>query len=91
MKTTIVEPKPVRVVTVGVLLCGMASVFFFWIWYRRYLRIEFNELGRYFDIEAQVVYTDAAFVWCFPAFACLGFSLGRMALGVWRRRANALR
>ena len=32
MKTTKIEPKPVKVVTVGVLLGGLASAVFFWIW-----------------------------------------------------------
>lgn len=60
------------VLSVGFLLLLLAfSAFFFWLWYERYLSIEFNELGRYYDAEAQMVYTDAAFIWCFPVVVFL--------------------
>jgi len=63
--------RPVRVLTPGAVIALLLSVFFFWIWYERYLSIEFNELGRYYDAENHIVYTDAAFVWCLPAFGFL--------------------
>lgn len=51
-----------------------------------YAALEFNELGRHFDEQAQVVITDSAFAWFVPAgvFAAL-------ALLFWRLRAKALR
>lgn len=47
------------------------SLFFFWVWYERCLRWEFNELGRYYDPETETVYTDSGFIWSIPAFAFL--------------------
>lgn len=56
----------------GVVLPLAASLPFVWLWYARYLTIEFNEFGRHYDAATQTVHTDAAFVWCLPA---LGFLL----------------
>ncbi len=55
-----------------------ASAFFFWLWYERYWSIEFNELGRYYDAQHQVVYTDAAMVWGLPAFGFLLIAVAMM-------------
>jgi hypothetical protein len=60
-----------RVISPSIILLLIASAFFFWLWYEQYLRHEFNALGRYYDAENQIVYTDAGFVWCFPAFGLL--------------------
>ena len=54
--------QPQRIITIGFVLSLAASAFFFWVWYERYLRWDFNELGRYYDDENQIVYTDAGFV-----------------------------
>lgn len=54
----------------GVILPLAASLPFLWLWYARYLTIEFNELGRHYDAATQTVHTDAAFVWCLPALGC---------------------
>lgn len=75
-----------RVLSLGVVLSLAASAMFFWIWYERYLAIDFNELGRYYDAEAQIVYTDAAFVWCLPAFGFLLLATVKIAYRLWRRR-----
>ena len=34
-----------------------------WLFYQFYLRLEFNELGRYFDIENEVIHTDSNVVY----------------------------
>ena len=44
-----------------------SALFFFWVFYERYARFEFNELGRHYDPQTQTVYTDAGFVWIIPA------------------------
>lgn len=54
----------------------LLSAFFFWVFYDRYFKWDFNELGRYYDAENQVVYTDSGFVWVLPAVAFLMISLG---------------
>lgn len=66
------RPRSRRILSPGVVLPLAASLPFFWLWYARYLTIEFNELGRHYDTAMQTVHTDAAFVWCLPA---LGFLL----------------
>ncbi len=81
--------RPTRVFTLGVIASLALSAFFFWVWYERYLRIEFNELGRYYDAEAQVVYTDAAFVWFIPAFGFFLPAAGTVAYRMWRGRKGA--
>ena len=60
------------------------SVFFFWTWYEHYLRWDFNELGRYYDAESQIVYTDSAFIWVIPAVLFLLVSVW----GIVRRSRN---
>jgi len=65
------RPRSRRIVSPGVVLPLAASLPFFWLWYARYLTIEFNELGRHYDTATQTVLTDAAFVWCLPALGCL--------------------
>jgi hypothetical protein len=77
-----------HVVSAGVIVLLALSAFFFWLWYERYLRLEFNELGRYYDATNQIVYTDAGFVWCLPAFGFLLWALATVAARLWRRRAN---
>ena len=81
--------KPGRILTVGFVLSLAASAFFFWVWYERYLRFDFNELGRYYDAENEIVYTDAGFVWVLPAFGFLLIALVRLAIALWRRRKVA--
>ena len=75
-----------RAARVAAVLSCAASAFFFWVWYERYLSIDFNDQGRYYDADAQIVYTDSAFVWCIPAFAFLLLAVGLFAIGVNRRR-----
>jgi hypothetical protein len=81
--------KPPRIITLGFVLSLAAAAFFFWVWYERYLRFDFNELGRYYDAENQIVYTDAGFVWSLPAFGFLFAALLRLAIALWRRRARS--
>ena len=57
------------------LLFFCLSMFFFWVWYERYLRWDFNELGRYYDAESQTVYTESGFIWSIPTFIFLLMSL----------------
>lgn len=78
--------NPGRILTIGFVLSLAASAFLFWVWYERYLRLDFNELGRYYDAEEQIVYTDAGFVWVLPAFGFLMVALLRLSIAVWRRR-----
>lgn len=54
-----------RVPFFAILWLALAA-FFGYIWYERYLRIDFNELGRYWDSEAEMVYTEGGFVWAIP-------------------------
>lgn len=72
-----------RGLTWVIALLMIAATLCLWLWYDRYLRIDFNELGRYHDPETQVVYTDAAFVWGLLAF---GLLLGAAVLWVIRHR-----
>jgi hypothetical protein len=75
--------KPRRIFTIGFYSSLATSAFFFWVWYERYLRFDFNELGRYYDDVNQVVYTDAGFVWVLPAVAFLLLALIRLAIALW--------
>lgn len=77
---------PPRVLSAGVVLALALSALFFWIWYERYLSIDFNELGRHYDAETQTVYTDSAIVWCLPAFGLLSFAIVKIVYRLWRRR-----
>ena len=53
-------------------ICALClSLFFFWAWYERYLKWDFNDLGRYYDAESETVYTTSGFVWAIPAFLFL--------------------
>jgi len=71
-----------------VLLLSLAA-FFFWVWYERYLSLDFNELGRYYDSEADIVYTDAGSVWALPTFVFSFLSAIRLAFAIRLRvRAN---
>lgn len=79
---------PTRVFSPGIVLSLAASAFFFWLWVDRYLRVDFNELGRHYDAEAQVVLTDAAFVWCLPAIGFLLLAAALIAVRLRRRRAE---
>ncbi len=68
------------------LLSLCSTIFFTWAWYMRYLRWNFNDLGRYYDAASETVYTTSGFVWSIPAFlsalsAARGFSR-------WLRRAG---
>jgi hypothetical protein len=47
------------------------SGFFFYAWYERYLRWDFNELGRYYDPRTDTVYTTSGFVWVIFAVVLL--------------------
>jgi hypothetical protein len=68
-----------------------ASAFFFLAWYERYLRWDFNELGRHYDAQTQTVYTTSGFVWALPAhgFLLLAAWLVVRALRRSRRRKAA--
>ncbi|MFX4673916.1 hypothetical protein ABTB51_19605, partial [Acinetobacter baumannii] len=43
------RPRSRRILFPGIVLPLAASLPFFWLWYSRYLRIDFNELGRHYD------------------------------------------
>lgn len=83
--------KSGSIITVGLALLFATSAFFFWVWYERYLRLDFNELGRYYDAETQTVYTDAGFVWSLPAFGFLLLAIAKLVFSIWRRRDNLAR
>lgn len=80
------ERKPAPLLSRGVMLALAASAVFFWVWYARYLGVDFNELGRHYDADAQVVTTDSAFVWGLPAVGCLLVALALIGHRLWRRR-----
>jgi L-lactate permease len=71
------------------LLSLAASAFFFGAWYERYLRWDFNELGRHYDADTQTLYTTSGFVWVLPACACLLLAAWVLARA-WRRSRAAL-
>jgi hypothetical protein len=79
----------INVQLLSVVLSLVLSGYFFWLWYALYLSIEFNELGRYYDAESQIVYTDSAFVWCIPAFGFLFIAIGIIAFRVLQHRRSA--
>lgn len=83
-----ISQRQLAVFSWGVITSLSGSAFFFWVWYERYLSIEFNELGRYYDTENQVVYTNSGFVWCLPAFGLFAIAVAQIAYRIWRRRAN---
>lgn len=56
---------------IGAALSLLFAACFGWLWYERYLKWDFNELGRYYDPVGQVVYTDSGFVWVLPAALAL--------------------
>lgn len=85
--TSISRPRSRRIPSPGVVLPLVASLSFFWLWYSRYIRIDFNELGRHYDAATQTVHTDAAFVWCLPALGCLSIALVNLVRTA-RRRAS---
>lgn len=87
MKSTNHQPA-IRLFSTGVVLSLAASALFFWLWYKRYLAIGFNELGRYYEAAPQVVYTDSAFVWCLPAFGFLLLAAVQIAFRTRRHRAD---
>ena len=61
------------------------SVFFFVTWYERYLRWDFNELGRYYDSATETVYTESGFIWAIPAFLFLILSLSDLIRALRKR------
>lgn len=65
-----------------------ASAFCFWAWYDRYLRRDFNDLGRFYDAECQCVYTTSGFVWVLPACGFLLLAVLLLARRAWRSRAG---
>lgn len=77
------------IVSASVIILVAASSFFFWIWYERYLRFEFNELGRYYDAENQIVYTDAGFFWCLPGFGLLFAAVILVVVRIRQRMAKS--
>ncbi|MFM9927684.1 hypothetical protein VLK31_32220 [Variovorax sp. H27-G14] len=81
--------------TLAVSLSSLAaSAFCFWAWYERYLRWDFNELGRHYDADTQTVYTTSGMVWALPALGFLLLAAWRLARGLRqarRRRASASR
>ncbi|QNK66473.1 hypothetical protein [Variovorax sp. PAMC26660] len=81
-------PRKLIAPLLGLALSLCASAFFFWAWYARYLRWDFNELGRHYDAESQVVYTDAGFVWVFPACGFLLVALVIAVRALRRHRAH---
>lgn len=80
------QARPTRLFSRGVVLALAASALFFWVWYARYLDVDFNDLGRHYDAEAQIVTTDSAFVWGLPAVGCLLVALVLIGHRLWRRR-----
>lgn len=51
------------------------SAFFFWLFYECGYRHEFNELGRCYDVETDMVYTTAGLFWSLPALCFLVLGL----------------
>ena len=80
--------KKGRIFSVSVVLSLAASAFFFWVFYEHYLSVEFNELGRYYDAENQVVYTDSAVAWCLPAFGFLCAAVADISCRLWFRQRS---
>ena len=81
---------PKHLDTIAALTLSLAaSAFFFWAWYDRYLRWDFNDLGRHYDADTQTVYTTSGFVWALPAFGCLLLAVWVLARAL--KRARALR
>ena len=69
----------------------ISSALFFWAWYAFYFSIEFNQMGRYFDEENSVVYTDDGVVWIIPAIGFLLLAVVMLAWRLWRRRSSGSR
>lgn len=67
------------------LICSALSAFFFYAYYERYWRHDFNELGRYYDSETETVYTTSGWIWIVPA---LFFLLLTLRLLVFRRKCS---
>ena len=82
--TTLSKRRPMMGLIAIVAVSLSLSLFFFWVWYERYLRWDFNEKGRYYDAEQQVVYTDAGFVWVIPACGFLLIGMAAFMFRAWR-------
>lgn len=54
-------------ISISVVIFASLAIFFSFIWYERFLRWDFNELGRYYDPESETVYTESGFIWGIPA------------------------
>ena len=68
--------------------CMAISALCFSYYYIRYLKWDFNELGRYYDAEHQIVYTTSAGIWISPALAFLMATLILALLSYFIHRRN---
>ena len=86
-----IPPKP-PILSLGLALLLAASAFFSWVWYERYLSLDFNRLGRYYDATTGVVYTDSGFAWVIPALVFFALAAIRLAVAIrLRTRAGKAR
>jgi hypothetical protein len=76
-----------RVLRLGAATCVGLSAGLCWLFYQRYLRWDFNELGRYYDPQTQLVYTTSGVVWGLLAAMALLAAAGLLALA-WHVRAG---
>jgi hypothetical protein len=82
------RPWPGKLLSFGAALSLAASALSFWIWIGQYVSVDFNELGRHFDAAAQVVTTDASFVWGLAALGFLGLAVALLALRLRLKRSS---
>ncbi len=73
----------------GAFLSFLFSGIFFWIYYNRYFKWEFNELGRYYDPDEQLVYTSSGFVWTLPAVFFLLAGMGFLIFLIYREKGKS--
>jgi multisubunit Na+/H+ antiporter MnhB subunit len=71
-------------VIAALLLVG--SGVFFWIFYERYWKWDFNYQGRYWDDASEQVFTTGGAIWVVPALVLLAIAIvfARVALRAYR-------
>ncbi|MEW6732277.1 MAG: hypothetical protein AB1489_13190 [Acidobacteriota bacterium] len=66
----------------------LAVLFFTYVFYTRYYKWEFNENGRYYDPETEMVYTRGGIIWSLPMVVFLFSGILFLVLFLWQQKRN---
>lgn len=83
-------PKPNRAKAIISICKLFISAFFFYAWYDRFLRWDFNELGRYWDETVGTV-TTSGWIWVVPALLFFVSGASGLYRSIKRRRDDETR